>query len=80
MDLKEYSEQEIKLIKEFNLMDFAAAPCVMPHTLFREMAVSCFLNPGKYPNHIEDSVRGCMVWLDSGKYRATPEFDALIQL
>lgn len=75
----EYSSKEVELIKALEMEDLLHSPSMVPHLVYRELAIACFRDP-EIPVEIVQSVRRCFQALEKGQFRLTPEFDALIQL
>lgn len=72
----QYSEKELKLIKELGYMDL---PSIEPIVLYRVMAMNLFKQ--NKTGVLVDSVRRCLNAIDEGTpYRLTKEFDDLIVL
>ncbi len=74
--MSNYSEKERQLLEHYDLdylaEDFGA------NAVYNMMATKAFIWNEK--NKYSDSLRSCLVALDSGIFRKTPEFEALIQL
>ena len=72
----QYSEKELKLIKQLGYM---VLPSIEPIVLYRVMAMNLFKQ--NKTGVLVDSVRRCLNAIDEGTpYRLTKEFDDLIVL
>lgn len=77
----EYSENEVQLIKQLDLLIPANSPSLPPILLYQCMAIACFRDNRN--DKVSDSVRRCLLELEkpkNGLCRLTPEWDALISL
>jgi len=69
-----YSEKELKLIEHFGFEN--AAGHVLPAMLFTMMAAKAFMMDDRTP--YAAALRRCLKAFETGAYRCTPEWDALI--
>ena len=74
--ISEYSEKEWLLIDHFGFR--TVSEHAFPPMIYSMMAIKAFTSNEQSP--YVDSLRRCLLHLEAGKYRMTPEFENLIQV
>ena len=76
----EYSRSEEILIEFLELKYLASNPSIVPHLIYREMALVCFRS--NLRGQVTDIVRSALLELEKldGMKRMTPEWDEMIKL